>query len=40
VATHELLDRAVRDRPVIIHHTSEHALWVNAQALAFAGIAD
>jgi predicted amidohydrolase YtcJ len=40
VATHELLDRAARDRPVIIHHTSEHALWVNAKALAFAGIGD
>jgi predicted amidohydrolase YtcJ len=40
VATHELLDRAVPDRPVIIHHTSEHALWVNAKALAFAGIGD
>jgi predicted amidohydrolase YtcJ len=40
VATHELLDRAVPDRPVIIHHTSEHALWVNAKALTFAGIGD
>ncbi|HEY3926867.1 MAG TPA: amidohydrolase [Candidatus Koribacter sp.] len=40
VPTHELLDRAVSDRPVIIHHTSEHALWVNAKALAFAGITD
>jgi predicted amidohydrolase YtcJ len=40
VPTHELLDRAVPDRPVIIHHTSEHALWVNAKALAFAGIGD
>jgi len=38
--THELLDRAVPDRPVIIHHTSEHALWLNAKALAFAGITD
>jgi predicted amidohydrolase YtcJ len=38
--THDLLDRAVRDRPVIIHNTSEHALWVNAKALAFAGITD
>jgi len=36
--THELLDRAVADRPVVIHHTSEHALWVNAKALALAGI--
>jgi predicted amidohydrolase YtcJ len=40
VPTHELLDRAVSDRPVIIHHTSEHALWVNAKALALAGITD
>ena len=38
--THELLDRAVSDRPVIIHNTSEHALWINATALAFAGITD
>lgn len=40
VATHELLERAVPDRPVIIHHTSEHALLVNAKALAFARISD
>src|SRR5215831_4412440 len=40
VPTHELLDRAVPDRPAIIHHTSEHALWVNAKALALAGIGD
>src|SRR5215475_12354988 len=40
VPTHELLDRAVPDRPVIIHHPSEHALWVNAKALALAGIGD
>lgn len=38
--SHEVLDRAVSDRPVIIHNTSEHALWVNAKALAFAGITD
>ena len=38
--THELLDRAVSDRPVIIHNTSEHALWVNSKALEFAGITD
>ncbi len=36
---HELLDRAVPDRPVVIHNTSEHALWVNSKALALAGIA-
>ena len=40
IAAHELLDRAVPDRPVVIHHTSEHALWVNAKALALAGITD
>ena len=40
VPTHELLDRAVSDRPLIIHNTSEHALWVNAKALALAGITD
>ena len=37
---HDLLDRAVPDRPLIIHHTSEHALWVNARALELAGIND
>jgi predicted amidohydrolase YtcJ len=38
--SHELLDRAVSDRPLIIHNTSEHALWLNAKALALAGITD
>ncbi|MFZ0807952.1 MAG: amidohydrolase family protein, partial [Candidatus Sulfotelmatobacter sp.] len=38
--THELLDRAVPDRPVVVHYTAEHALWVNAKALALAGITD
>jgi predicted amidohydrolase YtcJ len=38
--SHDLLDRAVSDRPLIIHHTSEHALWVNARALQLAGIND
>jgi predicted amidohydrolase YtcJ len=38
--THELLDRAVSDRPVVVHHTAEHALWLNANALALAGITD
>jgi predicted amidohydrolase YtcJ len=37
---HQLLDRAVSDRPAIIHNTSEHALWVNSKALALAGITD
>src|SRR5713226_2143240 len=38
--THELLDRAVSDRPVVVHNTAEHALWLNAGALALAGITD
>jgi len=38
--THELLDRAVSDRPVIVHHTAEHALLLNSKALALAGITD
>ncbi len=38
--THALLDRSVPDRPVVIHHTSEHVLWVNSKALALAGITD
>ena len=38
--THALLDRAVADRPVVIHNTSEHAMWLNAAALRMAGITD
>jgi predicted amidohydrolase YtcJ len=38
--THALLDRAVADRPVVIHNTSEHAVWLNAAALRMAGITD
>jgi predicted amidohydrolase YtcJ len=38
--THELLDRAVSDRPLVIHDTSEHALWVNQKALDLAHISD
>jgi predicted amidohydrolase YtcJ len=38
--THELLDRAVSDRPVVVHNTSEHCLWLNGKALALAGITD
>jgi predicted amidohydrolase YtcJ len=38
--THALLDRAVTDRPLIVHNTSEHALWLNAKALALVGIGD
>jgi predicted amidohydrolase YtcJ len=38
--TRALLDRAVPDRPVIIHSTFEHSLWVNSKALTLAGITD
>ncbi len=38
--THELLDRAVMDRPVVVHNTSEHALWLNSAAMHMAGITD
>src|ERR1700722_15854612 len=38
--SHTLLDRAVADRPVVIHNTSEHALWLNSAALQMAGITD
>ena len=38
--THALLDRAVPDRPVVIHNTSEHAVWLNSAALAMAGVTD
>jgi predicted amidohydrolase YtcJ len=38
--THVLLDRAVADRPLVIHNTSEHALWLNSAALQMAGITD
>ncbi len=33
-----LLDKLVPDRPLVIHATSEHTLWVNSKALALAGI--
>src|SRR5579871_825892 len=38
--THELLDRAVADRPIVIHAPTEHTYWVNAKALQLAGIGD
>ncbi len=38
--THELLDQAVGDRPVIVHNISEHAMWLNSKAMAAAGITD
>jgi predicted amidohydrolase YtcJ len=38
--SHALLDRAVPNRPVVIHNTSEHALWLNSAALQMAGVTD
>jgi predicted amidohydrolase YtcJ len=38
--SHALLDRAVSDRPVIVHNVSEHALWLNGKALELAGVTD
>lgn len=38
--SHDLLDRAVADRPIVILNTSGHAYWLNAAALAAAGITD
>ncbi len=38
--TRVFLDRAVADRPVVVHGTFEHALWVNSAALTLAGITD
>ncbi|MEP6546045.1 MAG: amidohydrolase [Gammaproteobacteria bacterium] len=38
--THALLDQAVPDRPVVVHNTSEHAVWLNAAALTMAGLTD
>jgi predicted amidohydrolase YtcJ len=39
-ANRQLLDRAVPDRPVVIHNTSEHSLWVNSKTLEMAGVTD
>lgn len=38
--THQFLDRAVSDRPLVIHDVSEHALWVNQKTLDLAHISD
>lgn len=38
--THDFLDRAVPDRPLVIHDVSEHALWVNQKTLDLAHITD
>jgi predicted amidohydrolase YtcJ len=37
---HEILDQAVRDRPLIVHNVSEHAVWINAAAMKLAGLND
>jgi predicted amidohydrolase YtcJ len=37
---HELLDRAVADRPIVILNTSGHAYWLNSAAMAAAGVSD
>ena len=38
--TFALLDRAVADRPVIVHNSTEHSIWLNSKALELAGITD
>lgn len=38
--SHTLLDSAVSDRPIVILNTSGHAYWLNAAAMAAAGISD
>jgi predicted amidohydrolase YtcJ len=38
--SYELLDRAVADRPIIVHNISEHAMWLNSKALALVGITE
>jgi len=38
--SYRLLDRAVADRPVVIHNSSEHAMWLNSAALKLAGLDD
>ncbi len=39
-ASRALLDRAVSNRPIVIHAPTEHTLWVNTKALELAGITD
>jgi predicted amidohydrolase YtcJ len=38
--TRALLDRAVGARPIVVHNSSEHCLWVNGAMLALAGVTD
>jgi predicted amidohydrolase YtcJ len=37
---HEILDLAVPDRPLVIHNTQEHAVWLNRAAMTAAGLTD
>jgi hypothetical protein len=36
--SHEVLDRAVGDRPAVLERVDGHALWVSGKALALAGV--
>ena len=36
--THELLDQAASDRPIIVHAATEHSYWVNQKAIEMAKI--
>jgi len=36
--THELLDQAAPDRPVVVHAATEHTYWVNQKAMELAKI--
>lgn len=38
--TRALLDEAVSDRPVVIHNSTEHSLWLNSRARELAGLTD
>ena len=38
--TSAVLDQAVPQRPLIVHNTSEHALWLNSAALRLSGLTD
>jgi predicted amidohydrolase YtcJ len=38
--SHDFLDALAPDRPLVVHDTTEHALFVNGKALALAGIGD
>ena len=40
VATRELLDAVVPDRPVMIYSVDGHSAWVNSKALEVAGLTD